>query len=58
MVKHTLKILQCKHRKIFKVYLAIVQYYFIHGKFNSKLSSILQQINTGEDWELLKEKWI
>ena len=58
MVKHTLKILQCKHRKIFKVHLAIAQYHFIHGKFNSKLSSILQQTNTGEDWKLLKEKGI
>ena len=27
MTKHTLKILRCEHRKIFKVYLAIFQHY-------------------------------
>ena len=27
IVKHTLKILQCEHRKIFKVCLAILQHY-------------------------------
>ena len=29
MVKHTLKILRCEHRKIFKVCLAIFQHYAI-----------------------------
>ena len=32
MAKHTLKILRCKHRKIFKVCLAIFQHYAIKGK--------------------------
>ena len=31
MAKHTLKILRCEHRKIFKVCLAIFQYYDIKG---------------------------
>ena len=31
MAKHTLKILRCEHRKIFKVCLAIFQHYAIKG---------------------------
>ena len=31
MAKHTLKILRCSHRKIFKVCLAIFQHYEIKG---------------------------
>ena len=31
MVKHTLKILRCEHRKILKVCLAIFQHYAIRG---------------------------
>ena len=31
MAKHTLKILQCEHRKIFKECLAIFQHYEIKG---------------------------
>ena len=31
MAKHTLKILRCEHRKIFKVYLPIFQHYAIKG---------------------------
>ena len=32
MAKHTLKILQCSHRKIFKVSLAILQHYAWKGE--------------------------
>ena len=31
MAKYTLKILRCEHRKIFKVRLAIFQYYELRG---------------------------
>ena len=34
MAKHTLKILRCEHRKIFKVCLAIFQHYEIKGLSN------------------------
>ena len=34
MAKHTLKILRCSHRKIFKVCLAIFQHYAIKGNQN------------------------
>ena len=37
MAKHTLKILRCKHRKIFKVCLAIFQHYAIKGYLFSYL---------------------
>ena len=35
MAKHTLKILRCSHRKIFKVCVAIFQHYKIKGSGNS-----------------------
>ena len=37
MAKHTLKILRCEHRKIFKVCLAIFQHYAIKFKIILKL---------------------
>ena len=46
MAKHTLKILRCEHRKIFKVCLDILQHYSGKGKasllkFNSILNTAL-----------------
>ena len=37
MAKHTLKILRCSHRKIFKVCLAILQHYAWKGSVGSKV---------------------
>ena len=34
MVKHTLKIFRCEHRKIFKVYLAIFQHLYVESLNN------------------------
>ena len=36
MAKHTVKILRCEHRKIIKVYLAILQHYGLITKGKEK----------------------
>ena len=41
MAKHTLKILRCEHRKIFKVSLAIFQHYEIEDQHNVKKSELM-----------------
>ena len=40
MAKYTLKILRCSHRKIFKVFLAILQHYAWKGYLENKIFSI------------------